>query len=1470
MIPSLKIWVCTVVLQLCTQNVSAQIGQVDAVTGTPFTYDFTGYNQNDVVTFTSATTPTATDCEGGRTAVLPAGLTVDWTFQDSGTYQACVYSATTWTWTVDATAHRVITPVTAVTPEHVQAGIATSFTFTYTTPTATAGDKIRLATARDPTTGTAAQACNAGILITLDASRAGSATIPTGTPGVYYVCIQPVNADGGDTWVAVETITITGAYPTALTFPDAASMTVIPDAALMLTLAGQGFLQGDEAALVVTGNACPGSGTTSGFGTSSITESFSLTPTYTTNNVLDVCWKVTIRRPTALSPTRVYSKEIRMFDVTGLEQNDFIYFVIDPSTNTCVPPQGSPVFTLATTVGGGVFRTNDVNGAIAFPTAGTYTLCYGKASGALSTVDWVESSPALTLTVADADSSLTGSPARQSVASTLAFPSLTPTTDSVAVIPLPVGASATDDSLCQSFRVAAGAYTALDGSGQLSVTAGNAGRAADTPSQPHVFCVVSDTTTQPTQGALVRTASLDVEGLVGITPSMFIQNAATSVTWTTAGTVATTAQVRFIPGVATDCTGAGVDVTLAASSVTLTTVGTHSVCFADVANGGALTLSAMKVVAVDPTRADTVYRLGPTDTEAPEMMVTGSGDQTVAVTAAGLEVVNTWTAGGLTGDGNGYLVVPSSDPDGFFAIYNAGANVAFWSISEAGNIVYDATSVKAWPSGSCAASSVGSITAPCSSLTAVWADPYLSPGGLFAVDSHRALRMYAQPQRWRATRGFWPHFSNGVAEFGSTSGTTAYTGLHTPRGVVSTGTHVYVADRTNSRIVVLRLPGLTYEAAFGRTNSASDATGIPAAAATTPVGFSNSLMGLAVARGASNELILFAADSGNDRVMQFSINLVGAEDTPDQIRIPEWSSSVGECTGVGTGFGTYTYETIETCKRRCEADTQCDAIIFTTGLTLYPPGQGDCNLLDRSNREATCAASTTVNTYRITRPGSLTHQVSITGLNTPRVVATKGQYLFIGQQGNSNVLAYDCSAAGGTTACAAHSTVTLPTAVATANDNAWSSLTPVGRVLIAAYMENGGSTHVLASLQFDGTATQQTGIRFEGSGTMSSGSSAVAVVRIAGGPLGTLSVNSFDGVSVNPYDGSGAAGPPFSTAGYMTLTGRLDFINLAVQALTFDPAASGSNADYLLRVSIEATSGASSAGAAMTSHYYLGWAEPTAVRCGTCNNNGVCDPLTNQCVCMAPYFGTDCSTRLCDPPCQHGGVCNTATGVCDCSALTGYSGDQCQYPDCPTSSGEVCGGRGECHRDRRNCVCNDGFFGEACEYSDCPVGTASDSLGLTCGGHGVCDETTGACACETGYFGDTCEFKWCGPILQQLYEENVRSTTIESGNNKNFQCGARKFAKCDTSTGHCDCPNIQPVSSGSNNYQFNGSEDCEVYECAADRDLANGTVATVCQWTGAAGTAGTQAGSYCNVVGSKGLCECSGGAFGWDCSNTPA
>ena len=105
---------------------------------------------------------------------------------------------------------------------------------------------------------------------------------------------------------------------------------------------------------------------------------------------------------------------------------------------------------------------------------------------------------------------------------------------------------------------------------------------------------------------------------------------------------------------------------------------------------------------------------------------------------------------------------------------------------------------------------------------------------------------------------------------------------------------------------------------------------------------------------------------------------------------------------------------------------------------------------------------------------------------------------------------------------------------------------------------------------------------------------------------------------------------------------------------------------------------------------------PFTQNVGICSNNGVCETVTNQCICDSGYSGVLCDKKTCGSTnlwvnevgaahvttgeCGGVGTCNTDTGLCEnCGGKWNvFSGDSCEYLSCPTNGHSECSGKGYC------------------------------------------------------------------------------------------------------------------------------------------------------------------------------------------------
>ena len=143
------------------------------------------------------------------------------------------------------------------------------------------------------------------------------------------------------------------------------------------------------------------------------------------------------------------------------------------------------------------------------------------------------------------------------------------------------------------------------------------------------------------------------------------------------------------------------------------------------------------------------------------------------------------------------------------------------------------------------------------------------------------------------------------------------------------------------------------------------------------------------------------------------------------------------------------------------------------------------------------------------------------------------------------------------------------------------------------------------------------------------------------------------------------------------------------------------------------------AGAATSSFWPFSSLSPQAIGCpDECHGRGACKD--GKCFCFGGWVGVSCNEHACDA-CAHG---SCVKGECKCSK--GWAGSRCDEPACPND----CSSHGSCVNG--TCHCADGFGGADCGHAVCPRG---------CSGRGTC--TKAGCVCELGYAGPGCGRRAC-------------------------------------------------------------------------------------------------------------------------------
>eukprot|EP00919_Chromeraceae_sp_WS-2016_P000424 GHVR01001077.1.p1 GENE.GHVR01001077.1~~GHVR01001077.1.p1 ORF type:complete len:891 (-),score=247.37 GHVR01001077.1:155-2827(-) len=869
----------------------------------------------------------------------------------------------------------------------------------------------------------------------------------------------------------------------------------------------------------------------------------------------------------------------------------------------------------------------------------------------------------------------------------------------------------------------------------------------------------------------------------------------------------------------------------------------------------------MKVISVDPIDSTSVYTLPEGTVGTPTLMVTGSSDVSVSVGASidAIDTFDTYDTSAVAG-GQFITFLPAIEADGFFTVLGGvGVDtvIQYYTISTSG-VITKSTSSDRLNSSNCA--SLGTIDTVCRGILGVSPSSYNDITPVHVTHTHRVIKISSVPYTHTGGRGFFPLLSLPVAEFGSTTAASDHTGLNTPTGVTVTDTHVYIADRLNHRIVVLDGSHLTYVTAWGHTTTDTP----PVCVSTSASSGLHYPHDTSIIYAYDTEILLLVADTYNHRVVQFSIFMPHvATDGITGSQSGGWSATLGSCSGV-SAYSTHPYETVDGCKWRCATDTRCDGISIKWETPPYPRIQGVCSLFDIAIRVMTCVPSTSVEVYRLTRVGSLIYSTIIgtgvassssDGFTYPSSITSTGGIAVVADT-STRVVILDCTTATGpplNNPCTYFSHIVLATS---SSSRLQAQVYNHGRYMLVAYVDGLAGRYNIATLRLN-TTTNTTTLSFEVGGAVSTGSKACVSLNVGGTTTGTISVYDTEGLTVHMPSTLSSRG--WSVRGSLSLCGRLDYVNRSLSRVQLTHT---HGPHITLYATVSVIHGIINDVNTHKINIFIAPTEGKSIRCpivvsDVCANRGYCVPNTSVCVCSYPYFGQDCTSIHCLKKCLNGGVCDTSTGVCVC--VNGYSGDECEHPTCPQYDGYDCGNRGYCTYDTNVCVCQSQYYGISCEYTLCHVG----SLGDYCSGKGNCNYDTGVCVCDDGYFGSACQNRHCGGYIEIEYNKEI-GYTVQGGDINIQRCGNRKYSYCDTNTGGCSCNDIRPYTNNINNYKYYGSEDCESYQCSADKDLTDGVVdVTTCGWGADIGSVG---GSYCDGSMSRGVCVCDGGASGWDCS----
>lgn len=172
-----------------------------------------------------------------------------------------------------------------------------------------------------------------------------------------------------------------------------------------------------------------------------------------------------------------------------------------------------------------------------------------------------------------------------------------------------------------------------------------------------------------------------------------------------------------------------------------------------------------------------------------------------------------------------------------------------------------------------------------------------------------------------------------------------------------------------------------------------------------------------------------------------------------------------------------------------------------------------------------------------------------------------------------------------------------------------------------------------------------------------------------------------------------------------------------------------------------------------------------------CSGHGAC--VNGVCQCSPVWIGVGCDQPVCltddqGRSCSGNGTCTSVNNQPQCACYTGFTGSNCNLPDCSASPLNSCSSTGTCsfvsiadapstslgllnsstlalqcscptRATSPDCsLCNPGFYGAGCSQLNC-------SFLSDCSGNGQCFESNGAltCSCNSGYIGATCSAFAC-------------------------------------------------------------------------------------------------------------------------------
>jgi hypothetical protein len=187
------------------------------------------------------------------------------------------------------------------------------------------------------------------------------------------------------------------------------------------------------------------------------------------------------------------------------------------------------------------------------------------------------------------------------------------------------------------------------------------------------------------------------------------------------------------------------------------------------------------------------------------------------------------------------------------------------------------------------------------------------------------------------------------------------------------------------------------------------------------------------------------------------------------------------------------------------------------------------------------------------------------------------------------------------------------------------------------------------------------------------------------------------------------------------------------------------------------------------------------------DNQGICDPLTSTCTCLADWFGAACEKHNCSETCGAGRHCDLNIGKCACD--NGQLGNTCNLA--PACVGTICYGVGV--PNARTCVNSNESFAvqwgasrgstPSTDYIEIARNAYACNIGDTCQGFAAIASVGSVSA-----VGGTANFVVQAPFsaASDLFHSAYVSNTLVHARGADFAL-CRFGGSCDTSSGACVC-----------------------------------------------------------------------------------